>query len=114
MGGEPDREALLRSLEARAKNERLTERTLWDEATRGLIQLRFGGANSETGRAFLRRKRAAAESSFWLYRMASINGRPLLSRWIEEVLQKINEEWDKIECPQCGGRSGLIVCLPIC
>ncbi len=96
-----DRASLLRSLDAISRGEDLTERALWDEATTELMELRSSGGDATLGRKLLARKKEEAESAFWLFRMASIGGRPLLSRWVDEVLSKLNEHWDRISCPGC-------------
>jgi hypothetical protein len=38
-------------------------------------------------------------------RLPRIDGRPILIRWIEEILKPLSENWDRIKCPGCGSRA---------
>jgi hypothetical protein len=38
-------------------------------------------------------------------RLPRIEGKPILSRWIEHVLKPIVDNWSRIRCPECGSSS---------
>ena len=48
-----------------------------------------------------------AKSKYWLVRIASIQGETLLSRWIREVLHRLNKSWERIRCARCDNAQGL-------
>lgn len=111
MFGGSDRYALLRSMRARKDRRVLSERTLWDEVTAGLMRGRCRGGSEAQGAKFLAEWQARAASKYWLFPLAKVGGRPLLDRWITEVLTKLNLHWDQIRCPNCGS-GGQVTLVP--
>jgi len=106
-----DRYALRRSLQSIQQVTQLTERMLWDEVTGELMRLRSTGSTEEQGAEFLNIWRSRAKSGYWLFPLASIGGRPLLDRWIDQVLDELNRHWNGIRCPACQ-KAGRISIVP--
>ena len=80
------------------------EHTIWTALTKATLDACSRCDCAAVGASLELAKELIASRAFPV-RLPRIEGKPILSRWIDQVLKPLVEHWSLIQCPACGGSS---------
>jgi hypothetical protein len=78
------------------------EHAIWEELTKATFDACSRCHRAAVDDSLKRAKDFIASREFPV-RLPRIEGKPILSRWIEDVLKPLVDHWSQIRCPACGG-----------
>jgi hypothetical protein len=90
-----------------------TERILWEALNHLVFDGRNAGETQETVALALKEADDLVRSPWLPVVPAKIGNTPLLSRWITQVLNPLNDNWDSISCPNCGAAGSQLRIEPL-